>query len=72
MTPYTLYQFRPLMKFNADQHFIYIIACTDEHKQQIQSYYKLAKEDLEEMTKEWLEDLFILADLAEISNIDSP
>jgi hypothetical protein len=26
MTPNTLYWFRPLMKFHADRHFIYIIA----------------------------------------------
>jgi hypothetical protein len=59
MTPNTLHQFWPLMKFNADRHFIYITACADEHKQQIHSYYKLTEEDLEDITKEWSADLLI-------------
>jgi hypothetical protein len=60
------------MKFNADCHFIYITTCVDEHKQQLQSYYKLTEEDLEEITKEWLADLLIPADPMELSDIDSP
>jgi hypothetical protein len=72
MTPNTLHRFRPLMKFNADRHFIYITARADEHKQQLQSYYKLTEEDLEEITKDWSVDLLIPADPAEISDIDSP
>lgn len=52
ITPNTLYKFRPLMKFSADRHFIYITARSNEHKQQLQSYYKLTEEDLEEITKE--------------------
>jgi hypothetical protein len=60
------------MKFNADHHFIYITAHTDEHKQQLQSYYKLKEEDLEEITKEWSADLLIPVDPVEISDIDSP
>jgi hypothetical protein len=68
----TLHRFRPLMKFNADRHFIYITARADEHKQQLQSYYKLTEEDLEEITKDWSVDLLIPADPAEISDIDSP
>ena len=59
ITPNTLYKFWPLMKFNIDRHFIYIIARVDEHKQQLQSYYKLTEEDLEEITKEWSADLLI-------------
>jgi hypothetical protein len=70
--PNTLHRFRPLMKFSADRHFIYITACADEHKQQLQSYYKLTEEDLEEITKDWSADLLIPADPAEISDIDSP
>jgi hypothetical protein len=69
-TPNTLHQFRPLMNFSADRYFIYIIARADEHKQQLQSYYKLTKEDLEEITKDWSVDLLILADPVEISDID--
>jgi hypothetical protein len=52
ITPNTLHHFRPLMKFNADRHFIYIIARGDEHKEQFLSYYKMTEEDLEEITKE--------------------
>jgi hypothetical protein len=72
ITPNTLHRFRPLMKFNADHHFTYITACTDEHKQQIQSYYKLTEDDLEEITKEWLADLLVAADPIEMSDVDSP
>jgi hypothetical protein len=50
--PNTLHKFRPLIKFTADHHFIYITVRADEHKQQLQSYYKLTKEDLEEITKD--------------------
>jgi hypothetical protein len=71
MTQNTLHQFRPLMKFNVDQHFIYITACTNAHKQQLQSYYKLTEEDLEEITKDWSADLLTLVDPVEIFNIDS-
>jgi hypothetical protein len=68
----TLYRFQPLMKFNIDRHFIFIIAHVDEHKHQLQSYYRLTKEYLEEITKEWLVDLLVLADPTEISDADSP
>jgi hypothetical protein len=43
MTPNNLHRFRPLMKFNVDRHFIYIIARADEHKEQLQSYYKMTE-----------------------------
>jgi hypothetical protein len=33
MTPNTLHQFRPLMKFSTNQNFIYITSRADEHKQ---------------------------------------
>jgi hypothetical protein len=72
MTPNTLHWLQPLMKFNEDPHFSYITVRTNEHKQQIQSYYKLTKEDLEEITKDWSANLLVLADPAEISDIDSP
>jgi hypothetical protein len=42
----TLHRFRPLMKFHIDRHFIYITARVDEHKEEIQSYYKITEEDL--------------------------
>jgi hypothetical protein len=59
------------MKFNADHHFIYISAHTDENKKQLQSYYKMTEEDLEEITKDWSMNLLILVDPAEMSDIDS-
>jgi hypothetical protein len=71
ITPNTLYRFRPLMKFSADKHFLYITAHADENKQQLQSYYRLTEEDLEEITKEWSTDLLVPADPAEISDVDS-
>jgi hypothetical protein len=72
MTPKTLHWFQPLMKFNMDQHFIYIIACINEHKKQLQSYYKLTEEDLDNITKKWSTNLLIPIDPMEISNIDIP
>jgi hypothetical protein len=41
-------------------------------QEQLESYYNLIEEDLEEITKEWLEDLLVSADPIEMSNIDSP
>jgi hypothetical protein len=60
------------MKFNVDRHFIYITTREDEHKEQLQSYYKLTEEDLEEITKEWSVDLLIPTNPADISDLDSP
>jgi hypothetical protein len=70
--PNTLHRFRPLIKFSADCHFTYITVRANEHKQQLQSYYKLTLEDLEQITKEWLTDLLVSADPAEMSDMDSP
>jgi hypothetical protein len=70
LTPNTLHRFRPLIKFSADRHFTYITAHIDEHKQQLQSYYKLTEEDLEQITKEWSADLLVSADPAEMSDVD--
>jgi hypothetical protein len=55
-----------------DHHFIYLTPRADEHQEQLQSYYKLTEEDLEEITKEWSVDLLVPADPADISDIDSP
>jgi hypothetical protein len=60
------------MKFNADCYFIHITVQDDEHKEQLQSYYKLTEEDLEEITKDWLVDLLIPANPAEMSDLESP
>ena len=53
MTMNTLHRLRPLIKFQIDRHFIYITTHGDEHKEVLQSYYKLTEEDMEEITKEW-------------------
>jgi hypothetical protein len=60
ITPNTLHIFIPLMNFSVDCHFIYITMRVDEHKKQLQSYYKLTKEDFEEITKDCSVDLLIL------------
>jgi hypothetical protein len=52
MTSNTLHRFKPIMKFHADRHFIYITAHAEEHKEELQSYYKLTEEDLDEITKD--------------------
>jgi hypothetical protein len=59
------------MKFNAVRHFIYITTRADEHKQQLQSYYKLTEDDLEEITKEWSVDLLIPVNPVEMFDVDS-
>jgi hypothetical protein len=58
----TLDRFRPLMKFHVDRHFIYITARIDESKEELQSYYKLREEKLEEITKEWPAEFLITVD----------
>jgi hypothetical protein len=68
MTPNTLHRFRPFLRFHADRHFIYITARGDEHKEELQSYYKLNEEDMEEITKEWPAELLIPVDQVELSN----
>jgi hypothetical protein len=62
------------MKFHIDRHFTYITTHTDEHKE-LQSYYKLIEEDLEEITKDWSTELLIPTDPSKMSDpelIDSP
>jgi hypothetical protein len=70
MTPNTLHQYRSLVKFHADQHFIYIIAHRDESKEELQSYYKLNNEDTEEITKEWPAKFHVPVEDAKLSNPD--
>jgi hypothetical protein len=72
MTPNTLQRFRPLMKFRTDRQFIYITVRADEHKEELQPYYKLTEEDFDEITKDWSKDLLIPIDPTEISDPDSP
>jgi hypothetical protein len=70
MTPNTLHRFRPLANFRIDRNFIYITVHGDEHKEELQSYYKLTEEDMEEITKEWSTEFLVPVDHAEISNLD--
>jgi hypothetical protein len=51
MTPNTLHRFMPYEKFCMDRHFIYITVHGDEHKEELQSYYKLTEEDMEEIVR---------------------
>jgi hypothetical protein len=59
MTLNTLDRFRPLMKFCANRHFIYITTRADKSKEKIQSYYKITEEDMEKITKEWPAEFLI-------------
>jgi hypothetical protein len=59
------------MKFNVDHHFTYITVSSDEHKQQLQSCYKLTEDDLEEITKEWLVNILVAADPTDMSDVES-
>jgi hypothetical protein len=70
MTLNTLHRFRPLANFYAHRHFIYIIVRKDEHKEELQSYYKLTEEDMEEITKEWPAEFLILVEQIELSEPD--
>jgi hypothetical protein len=70
MTPNTLHTYRPLAKFCIDRHSIYITVCKDESKEELQSYYKLTEEDLEEITKEWPTEFLVPVGDAELSDPD--
>jgi hypothetical protein len=72
MTLNTLHWSRPLINFSTYRHFIYITDHVDEHKQQLQYYYKLMEEELEDIKKDWSVDLLIPVYPREISDIDSP
>ena len=70
MTLNTSHTYRPLEKNFIDRHFIYITTCRDESKEELQSYYKLIDEDMEEITKEWLAEFLVPVDDVEISDPD--
>jgi hypothetical protein len=55
-----------------DRHFTYITMRGDEHKQQLQSYYNLTEDDLEEITKEWSVYLLVATDPTDISDEEIP
>jgi hypothetical protein len=70
MTPSTLYPYRPLAKFHVDRHFMYITARRDESKEELQSYYKMNNEDMEEITKEWPAEFLVPVDVVELFDPD--
>jgi hypothetical protein len=70
MTLNTLHRFRPIVNLCTYRHLIYITTCRDEHKEEIQSYYKLTEEDMEEITKEWSPKFLVLVEQTELSDPD--
>jgi hypothetical protein len=52
------------------RHFIYITARRDESKEELQSYYKLTDEDMEEITKEWPAKFLVPVEQTELSDPD--
>jgi hypothetical protein len=70
MTQNTLHRFKPIAKFYVDKNFIYIIVHKDETKEDLQSYYKLTDEDMEEITKEWPNEFLIPVKQMDLSNPD--
>jgi hypothetical protein len=52
-------------------HISYISVCKDERKEELQSYYKLTDEDMEQITKEWLEEFLVPVVDAELSDTDT-
>jgi hypothetical protein len=70
MTSNTLHRFRPFVKFRANRRFIYITVCANESKEELQSYYNLTEEDMEEITKEWPVEFLIPVNQVELSDPD--
>jgi hypothetical protein len=70
MTSNTLHRFMPLAKLHVDIHFIYITVCANKCKEELQSYYKLMEEEMEEITKEWPGEFLILVDQVELFEPD--
>jgi hypothetical protein len=66
----TLHRFRTLVRFCIDRHFIYITARGYEHKEELQSYYKLTEEDMEEITKEWIAEFLVPIEQTKLSDPD--
>jgi hypothetical protein len=70
MTSNTLHRFRPFVKFMQIDILFISLARADENKEEIQYYYKLTEEDMEEITKEWPAKFLIPVDQAELSDPD--
>jgi len=75
MTQCTLHQYRSIAKFHANPHFIYITTRRDENQEEFQSYYKMMDDDMEQITKEWTEEILVPVvnvDLFDTDTIGSP
>jgi hypothetical protein len=70
MTPNTLHTYKLLVKFYTGRHFINITAHRDKIKEELQSYYKLIDEYMEEITKEWPTEFLVPVEKTDISNPD--
>jgi hypothetical protein len=57
-----------ITKFCADRNFIYITMHWDEGEEELQSYYKLTNEDMEEIIKEWSAEFLVPVEKIELSN----
>jgi hypothetical protein len=57
-------------RFRVDRHFIYITARADEHKEELQSYFNIIEEYMEEITKELPMDFLVPVDQAKLSDPD--
>jgi hypothetical protein len=51
-------------------HILFISLHRDESKEELQSYYKMTDEDMEQIMKEWPEEFLALVDDAELSDPD--
>ena len=70
-TPRTLHKYKAIENFHVDPHFIYITMHIYENKEELQSYYKLTDEDMEQLTKEWSEEFLVPVTDAELSDTDT-
>jgi hypothetical protein len=71
MKPCTLHQYWPIEKFCIDPHIIYISTRRDEHQEELQSYYKLTDEDMEQITKKCPKEFHVPIIDAELSDTDT-
>jgi hypothetical protein len=70
ITSNTLHRFRPLAKLHAYDEFIYITTYGEENKEELQDYYKLTEEYMDEITKEWPAQFIVPVGDVELSNPD--
>jgi hypothetical protein len=56
------------VKFHVDRHLIYITACRDESKEDMQSYYNMTDEDMDKITKESPTKFLVPEEYTELSD----